>query len=94
MSSTELQSQVWIPCPDCAPFYIRGPADALTLATAWSELPEFELLLALLDADRRVTLIVVNPEADLVFSPERIERNKLSSKLICTQSTRRIPSSR
>ena len=39
MSSTELQSQVWIPCPDCAPFHIRGPADALTLATAWPELP-------------------------------------------------------
>jgi hypothetical protein len=74
MSSTELQSQVWIPCPDCAPFYLRGPADALTLATGWAELPEFELLLALLDADRRVTLMVTNPEAELVFCPERIER--------------------
>ncbi len=74
MSSTELQSQIWIPCPDCAPFHIRGPADALALATAWPELPEFELMLALLDADRRITLMLTNPEADLVFCPEQIER--------------------
>ena len=32
MSSTDLRSQIWIPCPDCAPFHIRGPADALGLA--------------------------------------------------------------
>jgi hypothetical protein len=74
MSSLDLQSYVWIPCPDCAPFHIRGPADALTLATAWTELPTFDLMLALLDADQRITLMVTNPEAELIFSPERIER--------------------
>ena len=74
MYSTDLESFVWVPCPDCAPFHLRGPADALTLATAWTELPEFALMLALLDADQRITLMVTNPEAELIFSPERIER--------------------
>lgn len=74
MSSTELQSQVWIPCPDCAPFHLRCPADALVLATGWRELPEFEVLMALLDADQRVEMIVTNPGTELVFSPGRIER--------------------
>ena len=74
MSSTELQSQVWIPCPDCAPFHLRSPADALTLATGWRELPEFDVLLVLLDADRRVTLMVTNPDPELLFHPDRIER--------------------
>jgi hypothetical protein len=74
MSSLDLQSYVWIPCPDCAPFHIRGPADALTLATAWTELPTFDLLVALLDADQRITLMVTNPEPELIFSPELIER--------------------
>jgi hypothetical protein len=74
MSSTELQSQIWIPCPDCAPFHIRCPADALDLATAWRELPAFAVLMALLDADRRVEMILTNPETELVFAPERIER--------------------
>jgi hypothetical protein len=74
MYSTDLESYVWIPCPDCAPFHIRGPADALTLATAWLELPDFAVMLALLDADQRITLMVTNPEAELIFSPELIER--------------------
>lgn len=74
MSSTELQSQVWIPCPDCAPFHLRGPADALTLAAGWRELPEFDFMMALLDADQRITLMVTNPDPDLLFHPDRIER--------------------
>jgi hypothetical protein len=74
MSSTELQSQVWIPCPDCAPFHIRCPADALSLAVAWPELPPFDVLMALLDADQRIEMILTNPDTELVFSPDRIER--------------------
>jgi hypothetical protein len=46
----------------------------LALATAWRELPEFAVLMALLDADRRVEMILTNPETELVFAPERIER--------------------
>lgn len=74
MSSTDLQSHVWTPCPDCAPFHIRCPADALALAVGWPELPEFGLLMATLDADRRVELMVTNPSPELVFFPDRIER--------------------
>ncbi len=74
MSSTDLHMQVWIPCPDCAPFHLRCPADTLALAGAWLELPAFDTVLALLDADQRVVMIVMNPSPDLVFSPDRIER--------------------
>jgi len=74
MSSTELQSQVWIPCPDCAPFHIRCPTDALALAAAWPALPRFDVLMALLDADQRIEMILTNPETELVFAPDRIAR--------------------
>jgi hypothetical protein len=74
MSSLDLHMQVWIPCPDCAPFHLRCPADALALAGAWLELPVFETVMVLLDADQRVEMIVMNPSPDLVFSPDRIER--------------------
>jgi hypothetical protein len=74
LSSTDLESLVWIPCPDCAPLHVRGPADALALASGWRELPDFDLLLVLLDADRRITMMVTNPEPELIFAPERIER--------------------
>jgi hypothetical protein len=74
MSSTELQSQVWIPCPDCAPFHIRCPMDALDLAVGWPALPTFGLLIALLDADKRVEALVLNPGPELVFAPDLVER--------------------
>jgi hypothetical protein len=74
MSSLDLQLQVWIPCPDCAPFHLRCPADTLALAGAWPELPIFGMVMALLDADQRIEMIVVNPSPDLVFTPDRIER--------------------
>jgi hypothetical protein len=74
MSSTELQSQVWIPCPDCAPFHIRCPTDALDLAVGWPVLPVFGFLMALLGADRRVDALVLNPSPDVLFAPEEVPR--------------------
>ena len=75
MSSTELQSQVWIPCPDCAPFHIRCPTDALDLAVGWPVLPEFGFLMALLGADRRVDALVTEPEPrDALRARAQVER--------------------
>ncbi|MGZ6979819.1 MAG: hypothetical protein ACXVJW_17045 [Acidimicrobiia bacterium] len=78
MSPTELQSHVWTPCPDCAPFHVRCSADVLTLAIAWPELPEFGVLLALLDSEQRVEHLVTNPSPDEVFFPDRIVRSGAS----------------
>jgi hypothetical protein len=74
MPPAHVESRVWIPCPDCAPFHIRGPADALDLAVGWPDLPEFGLLMALLDADCRVEALVINPGPELVCSPDDVER--------------------
>lgn len=74
MSSTELQSQVWIPCPDCAPFHIHCPTDALDLAVGWPALPVFGFMMALLDANKRVEALVLNPSPDVLFAPDEVER--------------------
>ena len=61
MPPTHVQARVWIPCPDCAPFHIRNSVDAFDLAVGWPHLPAFGLMLALLDADKRVDALVLDP---------------------------------
>jgi hypothetical protein len=74
MPPTHVQSRVWTPCPDCAPFHIRSSVDALDLAVGWPMLPPFGLMLALLDAAKRVEALVLDPGSEALMDPDRIER--------------------
>jgi hypothetical protein len=74
MPPTHVQARVWIPCPDCAPFHIRNSIDALDLAVGWPYLPAFGLMLALLDAAKRVETLVLDPSPELLMDPDRLER--------------------
>jgi hypothetical protein len=74
MPEIHIESRVWIPCPDCAPFHVRTPSDALDLAVGWPDLPEFGFLMVLLDAESRVEAMVMNPDPELVFAPDDVER--------------------
>jgi hypothetical protein len=74
MPPTHVQARVWIPCPDCAPFHIRNTIDALDLAVGWPYLPAFGLMVALLNAAKRVEALVLDPSPELVFDPDRVAR--------------------
>jgi hypothetical protein len=69
MSSQPQYSHVWTPGPTESHFRIRSTVDVLSLALAWTELPQFGLLIAVLDVDDRVVAMVTDPSPDLIRAP-------------------------